>query len=257
MIFQGVSQWPEETRRSRYPFVETASLRDVSGVVTLEDAVVLECRCWAAVANFSRAYISSVVREATKLTITVSNLEQELGQAVVRDMTKARIALRDVSGAQVGFIRVAPGGMARLHDNPSGIYRFAVGATELVASALCSRPKTGASSFVVGGEEFSGDVRLVGGEGTRLRYEGGVIYIDNIGNPYFTRDNCRDAQQLGLAINPVRKIVVSDTYQTYAVIPISGQVGVQITSAADRGLEQRSLVSPGPNGEVIATLLPA
>lgn len=256
MRFQAVNQWPDETRRSRYPFVETASLRDVSGLISLEDALVLECQIWPAVASYSRYYISSVERTPAKLTIQVSSLDEVLGTATVETMTKVRAAFLSSSGAQIGFIRVAPGGFARLHSNPSASYRFSVTSSELVPSAVHARPTGGLSGISVGGTVLSGDIRLVGGEGTRLRVVNGVVKVDYIGNPYFSRDGCKDAQQLGLAINPVRKLVVSDGLQTYAVVPQNGQVGVAVVSAEDRALDERSVVSPGPNGEVLATLLP-
>lgn len=257
MSFQAVNEWPSETRRSRYPFVETASLRDVSGILSLEDPLVLECQVWAPMGAMSRVYISAVARTSTGLLITLSSLDQELGVATVLDLAKSRAAFRNARGAQVGFLRVAPGGFARLYDNPSATYRFTAAATELVASALHSRPTGGMSALRVGDTLVEGDIRLVGGEGTRLRVVDGKVLVDQVGDPFFARDTCRDAQQSGLAINPVRRIVVSDTRQTYVVVPKLGQVGVRVISAPGNAQDKRSLVSPGPNGEVIATLLPA
>ena len=256
MSFQAVNPWPDETRRSRYPFVETASLRDVSGILTLEDPVVLECQVWAPMAELSRTYISVVTRTSTTLVITVSNLEQELGSATILDMTKTRAAFRDTNGAQVGFIRVAPGGFARLHDNPSATYRFTASATELVASSIHSRPTGGMSALQVGSTLFSGDIRLVGGEGTQLDVVDGVVVVSQIGNPFYARDTCRDANQSGLALNPIRRIVVSDGISTYTIVPRVGQIGVRVVSAPAADPGERSLVSPGPAGEVLATLLP-
>lgn len=256
MSFSAVNTWEAETRRSKYPFVETASLRDASGELVIDPAVIVECQLWPQMARGSRVYLSSIARQPGTLTLTFSSLDGELGSAVVRDLTKSRVAIRlGGDGAQIGFVRVAPGGFAEIHDNPSGTYRFAVSASELVASSVHPVPQATTSSLTAAGRTFTGSISLVAGTGVRFRQSGSQLIVDFVGDPYYARDFCRDPGTLGLLINPIRRIVVSDTRTSYTVVPLAGQVVVRVRVDSDKSPDQRSITSPGPNDELLYTMV--
>jgi hypothetical protein len=248
-----VNQWEAENRRNPYPFVDTATLRDSSGIVTISPSWVLDAKFWPSMASASRVYLKEINRTKDMLTITIASLDEDLCTTETTDFTKRRLAFYNANSQQVGFMSFAEGGLVSLHDIPTGVYRFASDASEFVASALAVEVLTGLNSIKgQTGDALREDFRIVGGEGVMLiKGSGNKIRVDIIGDPYYRRDVCDDRDFLGRVINPVRLIIWTDkkALRSGGVRPVDGSIN---TTAVGMGtVHERGHVSPGQQGNIV------
>jgi len=254
MITRG-NPWTAEARRNPYPFVDTASLTDSTGLLRLSPAWITDARMWPTLAVPSRVYLSSIERTSATLVITVSSLDSVVGSVTIQNFGKRRVAIRNTAGDPVGFLSFAPGGLQQIHDVPSKLYQFPVAATEFVASALAVQVRNGLLSIGAGAGSSGGaltkDFALVGGEGIALtvRVDGG-IRIDIVGDPFFTRDSCEDAAVLGRGLRPVRGLFYTDltlngSGVSGVVKPYAGNISTTVVST-NPDVKARGFVAPGP-----------
>jgi hypothetical protein len=260
MITRG-NPWAQETLRGPYPFVDTASLRDTSGILTLSPAWITDAKLWPAVASVSKIYVSSVERTALSLVITVASLDETLATATISNFSKRRVAFRDSLGGQVGFMSFAPGGLKHIHDVPSRKYVFSVDATEFTASALSLRAAYGVSGISLSdGSTLSGDIPLVGGEGVHLSIAANnTVRVDIFGDPYFSRERAENPTALGLALRPVRKVAYQDVSDVGdevngVLTPFSGNIVTSIFSESE-DFRSRGFRSPGPTNTILERIV--
>lgn len=252
MPTQFPQEWPDQHIRTPYPFIDTARLVDTSNQVVIDPSWVVDARLWPTT-DEGRVFLRTVIRSSDKLVLEINDLGGRVMSASVTDFTKERVVFRDDAGFQAGWIQFAPGALSHLHDVPSDTYRFALTATEFVATAVSPRVKSGIRSLSDSeGNTVEDDLRLVGGEGVELEVVDGELFIHLIGDAYYRRDVCGEPERLGLAINPVRKILWIDakTGQAGIVAPTNGHITTRIVTAGrDRGFK-----SPSADGTILSMI---
>lgn len=249
--------WTQETKRSPYPFVDIATLKDASGLLGLSASWVLDAKLWPAMAAPAKVYLQSIARSRGLLRFTVASTEEVLCTAEVSDFNKRRLAFFDARGVQSGFMSFAAGALQHIYDRPSAVYLFPVEATEFVPAVLSPALISGLGAVRgSSGGAVQEDVRLVGGEGVALHViPGGKIRIDIIGDPYYRRDTCDDAELLGRLINPVKLVAWEDkTSGTSGVArPLTGRMVTAIVSTKSDP-RRRGFASPDANGAILGML---
>lgn len=251
------NSWYQETLRNPYPFVDTASLTDASGLLKLQKGWIIEARIWASMETAARTYLRSIARTKDLLTFTISTTEEDLCTAEVTDFTKTRLAFFDAGGSQVGYMTFAPGALSLIHDRASQVYQFSVDAAEFTAGSVISVRSSGLNSIRdAQAAAISEELILVGGEGIALHViDGSTIRVDVIGDPYFRRDICDDRDFLGRVINPVRQIAWMDKVSGEAGVckPFTGAI---VTAVAPGRVNprERGYASPGPGFTILSML---
>lgn len=249
--------WAQETKRSPYPFVDVATLKDASGLLRLSGSWILDAKLWPAMTAPAKVYLQSIERSRGLLRFTVASTEETLCTAEVTDFTKRRLAFFDSRGAQSGFVSFAAGALQHIYDHPSATYLFPVEATEFVPAAVTPALISGLGSVKdTAGNAVQEDVRLVGGEGVALHViPGNQIRIDIIGDPYYRRDTCDNAELLGRLINPVKLLAWEDkTSGTSGVArPLTGRMVTAIVSTKSDP-RRRGFISPDANGAILGML---
>jgi hypothetical protein len=248
MITRG-NPWTAEARRNPYPFVDTASLTDATGLLRLSQAWIGDAKLWPSLAAPSRIYLSAIERTTAALTISVSSLDSVIGSATILDFTRRRVALRNHAGDPVGFLAFAPGALQHIHDVPSKVYQFSVAATEFVASAISLQVANGLLSLSDNkGATLTRDFSVVGGEGVVLSVRSPrAIRVDVIGDPYYRRETCEDPTALGRALKPVRGVHFKDMTSggEGIVTPYGGNISTTVVAISEDP-KARGYMSPGP-----------
>ena len=256
MITRG-NPWAAEARRNPYPFVDTASLQDSTGLLKLSPVWITDAKLWPALDTPSRIYLSSIERTTFALVFTVSSLDTTVGTAVVTDLTKKRVAIRASSGAVIGFLGFSPGGLQAIHDVPSRVYQFPVGATEFIADVLALQASAGLRSIGDGqGGALTSKFSIVGGEGVILSKGSlGTLRIDVIGDPYYRRVSCEDATALGKALKVIRGVYYKDMSTGVAGVakPFAGNIST-VVIPANMDPKARGFTAPGPDLTVLARI---
>jgi hypothetical protein len=249
--------WDQETKRSPFPFVDVATLKDASGLLTLSASWILDARLWPAMTAPAKVYLQSIERSKGLLRFTVASTEEVLCTAEVSDFTKRRLAFFSAQGVQSGFMSFATGALQHIYDHPSATYLFPVEATEFTPAVLTPALIAGLGSVKdSGGKAIQGTIRVVGGEGVALHViPGNQIRLDIIGDPYYRRDTCDNADLLGRLINPVKYISWRDlTSLTSGVArPLTGRIVTAIISTKSDP-RRRGFISPDANGNILAML---
>lgn len=249
--------WNQETKRSPFPFVDVATLKDASGLLALASSWILDARLWPAMSAPAKVYLQSIERSKGLLRFTVASTEEVLCTAEVSDFTKRRLAFFDVHGVQSGFMSFAAGALQHIYDRPSATYLFPVEATEFVPAVVTPAFISGLGTVGdASGNTIREDIRLVGGEGVALHViPGNQIRVDVIGDPYYRRDTCENADLLGRLINPVKYISWQDkTSVTSGVArPLAGRIVTAIVSTKSDP-RRRGFASPDANGAILGML---
>lgn len=249
--------WNQETKRTPFPFVDVATLKDASGLLGLSPAWVLDARLWPAMTTPAKVYLQSIERAKGILRFTVASTEETLCTAEVTDFTKRRLAFFSSRGAQSGFMSFAAGALQHIYDHPSATYLFPVEATEFVPAVLTPARLAGLGSVKdSAGNALQGAIRVVGGEGVSLHVlPGNQIRLDIIGDPYYRRDTCDNEELLGRLINPVKYIAWRDTTSETSGVarPLTGRIVTAIISTKSDP-RRRGFISPDANGAILAML---
>jgi len=249
--------WAQETKRSPFPFADIATLKDASGLLTLSPSWVLDARLWPTMTTPAKVYLQSIERAKGYLRFTVASTEEVLCTAEVSDFTKRRIAFFGSQGTQAGFMSFAAGALQNIYDRPSAKYLFPVEATEFVPAAVTPALIAGLGSVKDStGKAVRGTVRVVGGEGVSLHViPGNKIRVDIIGDPFFRRDICDNAELLGRLINPVRFIAWEDVTSggNGVARPLVGRIVTSIVSTKSDP-RRRGFISPDADGAILAML---
>lgn len=243
-------QWGDQHRGQPYPFKDTATLRDSSGEFEINPSWIKDASIWP-ITGSSRVFLRSIERKVDQLTFTISSLEETLMTATVgrSDLSRSRLAFYDSTGYQSGFFQLSAGALASIYDNPTGIYRFGVNATEFVPKVVVPRSVSGVVSISDGDTPLTDEVRMVGGDGVELVGSTGQVKVNVIGDSLYRRDVCEDPQVLGRLMNPVRKIMWLDltTGRQGTLVPRKGQ----IFSTISDGSTERGHRAPSRLGALI------
>jgi hypothetical protein len=249
--------WNQETKRSPFPFVDVATLKDASGLLTLSPSWILDARLWPAMTTPAKVYLQSIERSRGLLRFTVASTEEVLCTAEVSDFTKRRLAFFSAQSTQAGFMSFAAGALQHIYDRPSARYLFPVEATEFVPAAVTPALIAGLGSVKDNkGNSVRGTVRVVGGEGVSLHViPGNKIRVDVIGDPFYRRDICDNVELLGRLINPVRYVAWRDVTSGANGVarPLVGRIVTSIISTkADP--RHRGFTSPDEDGAILGML---
>jgi len=193
--------WRNEQYFSRYPFVDSASLKNSAGVEidnALFDDAVIHPMGGAAGAFLGMISVSGRV-------ITFHIYDSENGETAHGDFD-----FDSADTPQAGLIKLVDnygrpaGALVSDHDRLTalagvygeGEYEFERAQTEFVAAVVIPLPNIAVSGFLLpDGTAIGGDVWLVGENGVVLTLEDGAIRVDIPGDPYAKKKDCDEQDQ--------------------------------------------------------------
>jgi hypothetical protein len=184
----------DEQSASRYPFSDTATLIDTSGVLdvgadTFTDAVFFGIGLGAGL------HLESVVVTTQAVTLNVTDEDADIQLSATYDPLQPPAELLnfyDTYGRPAGYMLTDDTRLARIGALKIGTYSFDRAATEFVASVVIPSNEPGVRGLKAdNGPLLAGDVWLIGDQGIQLRLDGAnTIRVDVIGEPLFKRFLC-------------------------------------------------------------------
>ena len=246
---------------TKYPFIPTATLSN--GEASLLEGTFIDAHIYA-VDGTGRYYISKVVVESSKFTITIGDslLDTRLTGEVLLPISKSSVRLVDVYGRPGGLLVSDPSRLSVIAAWGLGTHKFEIAQTEFCVTCQMPVPEHGISGFrLPNGEIVAGKVWFMGRDGVVLSVEAAkdeygqeiastrVLRVDIVGDPLYLQRLC-DPNSLFEPINPLRKIQVVHEGTTYACTPdINGNFNIQMNNAlaADAALR----IHTSPSGIII------
>lgn len=249
---QGESAWELTGRTTRWPFTDSATYRDATGVLEIPLAAVEDARLWAPLDTVARVFLKELVLADGTLTLTFATTAKDVASATATDPRQQRVALYSPVGDTAGYVRFGVGGLAAVMDNPTGTYRFSSTAMELVPAAVTPLTAPGLRSIRDAKGAVAQELRIVGGEGVRLVASPSGIRVDAVGDPFYRRDTCEDADVMSRSINPVRRIYWQDVRKGRSGIvrPKNGRIVTTVRALAGT----RGFAVPGENGTLVSVI---
>lgn len=188
-------QWRDENKNRRYPFADTASLRNGDGVAVAESLF-----------DDARVYPvgASVGLFLRRIEVTDTRLDFHIADPVSGELASGgfsfggaapnNIVLSDVYGRPAGIL---VSDASKLSALPAlygeGDFSFEADQTEFAASVAIPSPQPGVRGILLDdGNIVSGDIYLVGTDGVVLSEEDGNIRVDVIGDPYALMKACAE-----------------------------------------------------------------
>lgn len=256
------NEWEYETVYTKYPFSDTATLRDTSGQCTIKSTWITECKLWPIVGpervEDMTCYISRVVKSAQTLTLVFALGAYDIGSVDITNMSKQRYAIRDDAQRVVGFLTCTPMAMALWHDSiAQGSYVFEPRATQFLPHVCTPIIDTNVFTVADQNDQSPGaQLLFVGGEGVHLSYDSArkAIRIDAIGDALYGQSECQPIlEHLLQVIRPIRKLRVKDltTQSDVVVYPNNGVIRIVIESEQD---DERSYVTYSNPGVLISRI---
>lgn len=188
-------QFRDEQGDSRYPFVDTASLKSVDAVFEIGREAFIDAVIHT-INGENGAYISSVTVTAQTVTIWIGDsAASKICSATfptVGGQTITELTLIDTYGRPAGLLIVDGVEISKFAGWPLGDHRFAVNAAQFVASVVIPAKEPGVRAVLPATKELmTDDIWLIGDRGVIIRAEGDhVIRVDITGEPLFDRFLC-------------------------------------------------------------------
>jgi hypothetical protein len=191
-------QFRDEQSDSRYPFIDTATLRTGNleiGRTAIVDAVLYP------IGGIARAYISTI--EVTTQTVTIwigaqnNNKICKAEFSAVSSGVLEDLPLVDNYNRPAGLLLVDGIEIAKLAGWPQGSHVFRATTTEFVSSVVIPAQEPGVRAVLPATDELmTDDIWLVGDQGIVVRgISEQVIRIDIVGEPLFRRLLCGPINQ--------------------------------------------------------------
>ncbi len=189
-------EWRDEAGASRFPFEDGCSLRAASGLV-LADDWILDASI-SLIGGSSGTYLSKVSVGPDTVTLSVGDASSpdRASGSFDPSFRVDSVPLFDRFGRSCGLLVCNAEAAAALQAWPQGEHRFLPSAASFAAGVCHPVPEGVVSGILLDdGEVFAGDAYLVGERGVVLRYEGGAVRVDVVGDPLFKRAQCGEAAE--------------------------------------------------------------
>jgi hypothetical protein len=187
-------QFRDEQSDSRYPFVDTATLRSDSGLdagkKTFIDAVLHPIN------GQEGPYISSIFVRLGSVTIWIGDQTNTktcfATFGTVGAAPAAELPLVDIYGRPAGLLLVNSVEVSKFAGWPQGEHLFRPAATTFVATVVIPAQEPGVRAVLPATEEFlTDDLWLIGDQGVVVRgVSETVVRFDIVGEPLFQRFLC-------------------------------------------------------------------
>lgn len=185
----------EEQSDSRYPFADSATLRDRTGAREIPRDAFIDAVVHTIGAG-RKAYISRITVDNNLITITVSNTENTVTAAATYNPLSppqnGHVALLDQLGRPAGLLILTQNALALFGGWGVGAYVFNATATEFVATVVIPAKENCVRAITNNADQFyTGDVWLIGGNGVVVRaVDAQTVRVDIMGEPLFKRILC-------------------------------------------------------------------
>lgn len=180
------SDYRDEHKLTKYPFVDTATLVSTKNEITLPQDIFCDASIYIPGA-IAPVYIQKLSITSIKITLTVSDYAKQntaIGEIVPRSNS---IELYNSSEQQVGIL-VASNDLTYFTSLPKGEYEFTASSTSFVPRCIIPLKDIGVTSMgVYADKQVYGDIWLIGKDGIIIRYVDDAIRIDIVGDPLFKR----------------------------------------------------------------------
>jgi hypothetical protein len=225
---------------TKYPFIPTATL--TNGKDSLLEGTFLDAHIYA-VDGTGRYYISQVVVDSSKFTVTIGDSVKadRLTGVISLPITKSAVRLVDEYGRPGGLLVSEPTRLAVMAAWGLGVHKFELSHTEFCVTCQMPVPEHGISGFrLPNGEIVTGKVWFMGQDGVVLSVAettdkyGQVVEmlrVDVIGDPLYLQKLC-DPNALFEPVNPIRTIRVVSSGFVYECSPgEQGNFNIQMNDA--------------------------
>lgn len=191
----------DEQSDSRYPFVDTATLRADDGVTEIARDTFLDASLYV-IGGRGHFYISAVIVAPQKITLRIGDddtaniAETSFIPNPIQTPDNDTLTLTDARGRPSGALIADAEKLVLFSGWDIGTYTFTPLATEFVATVSIPANEPGVrGALTEAGDLITGDLWLVGDGGVVLRHEGEqdgyqIIRVDIVGVPLFSRFIC-------------------------------------------------------------------
>lgn len=173
----------DEFENTKYPFDDTATLKDMEGNLTLPITLFLDASLYLP-GTQGNIYISSIDITKTGTTITVaeegSNITAEAH--IEPGSQKDILYLKNDKNCVVGCLCSEYSRLSFFNAYTNGTYQFLPNATRFSSRCVFQDCNRGVSSISGNGAILHGKIWLIGGDGVYIRANGNEIRIDIAGD---------------------------------------------------------------------------
>lgn len=225
MARQFFEAWRRQHQATKYPFAESASLRNRAGKTLLE-GMFLDAALYP-VGGQAGLFLSGVVIDHAEATLYVGDTRETRRASVTFDLVSPpdELSLVDVYDRPAGVMVSESVRLAAFQSWGVGEHLFRQAESEFCAAVCLPTAEEGLAGFLLDDGSFvSGDVWLVGDDGVVVRSDDVVVgpaedprnvralRVDVVGDPLFRRRLCAD---IGLFTTPrfvrVLRVTAADT----------------------------------------------
>lgn len=173
----------DEFENTKYPFDDTATLKDMDGALTIPVTLFLDASLYLP-GTVGNIYISQIEITKSGTTITVAEEGSSItAQAIVEPGSQEDILyIKNDKGCVVGCLCSEYSRLSFFNAYTNGTYNFLPNATRFSSRCVFQDCKRGVSSIGGNGTTMHGKVWLIGGDGVYLRATGNEIRIDIAGD---------------------------------------------------------------------------
>lgn len=191
----------DEQADSRYPFVDTATLRATDGVTTISRDTFIDASLYV-IGGRNHVHISTVIVTPQKITLRIGDedtdnlAETSFVPNPIQTPDNDTLTLTDTRGRPAGALIANADKLVLFSGWDIGTYTFTQAATEFVASVCIPANEPGVRGALTAADDLiTGDLWLIGDGGVVFRYEGEqngyqIIRVDVVGVPLFSRFLC-------------------------------------------------------------------
>lgn len=206
VIFQ---EFRDQYEKTRYPFMDTATLTDVTGTLVIPENIFLDAGfCFPE----GMPYLSGIQVQNNRIVLTVTSGSDSASCELDRTAIPDVLHFQNDRKRRMGCLVSEKVRLNWLASIETGEYTFYPEAASF--AARCNTPSRviGASSLGTGQDSMHGDVWLVGADGIYLRHMGNnVIRIDMMGEVLHKRANCAGELEPQVCLKSINH-VHSDAY---------------------------------------------
>lgn len=181
----------DEFENTKYPFDDTATLKDMDGILTIPVTLFLDASLYIP-GTSGNIYISRIEITNSGTTITVAEEGSSItAQTKVEPGNQEDILyIKNDKGCIVGCLCSEASRLSFFNAYTNGTYNFLPGATRFASRCVFQDCKRGVSSIGAANTTMHGTVWLIGGDGVYLRAFGNEIRIDIAGDVLNTFAEC-------------------------------------------------------------------
>ena len=235
-------EFRDQVKETTYPFVDTATLTDEDGKLTLPRNLFIDASIYIP-NTVGVVYLSSLEVAANKVLLTISIIgSQKTVTGTIADVinyagTDYSISLYE-TGYKVGMLLINGNKLGYFKGLDKGVYRFRYTATAFVPSCIVPIKTTGVTSLAVNSRSAEntlyGDVWVIGHDGVTLRTQPGIqnsMRIDVVGDPLFKQVINEDVEYR--IDKPVRTIndIPPDEFGNFNITRLTGEDSLRLETS--------------------------